>query len=215
MMDGRKLLDRVNFGLGRSARYIGQWADAFRPAGAFTPLDKQNRYVRLPATFLPVSGSDTRVNTYGEPLWQGIFDASYTQEGDYIVLGSRVFFIASQDPLLPVLCVNANRTISLARPNTQVNTAANPYGGYTSSGNSILMANWPASVLAENKTGVSSGGLPINVGVPYWNILIPSVFGIILSPGDLVTDDLGRTAVVTGSELTKLGWRINAKLATT
>jgi hypothetical protein len=215
MMDGRKLQGRVNYGLGRSARYIGQWADAYRPSDALNPLNQQNRYLRLPAAFLPASGSDSRANTYGEPLWHGIFDASYTREGDYIVLGSRVFFVASQDPLLPVLCVNTNRTISLARPNAQSNAAFNSYGGYTSTGTSALMAGWPANVLAENKTGASGAGLPTNVGVPYWNILVPSVVGVILSPGDLVTDDLGRTAVVSGTELTSLGWRINAKLATT
>jgi hypothetical protein len=36
-----------------------------------------------------------------------------------------------------------------------------------------------------------------------------------LSPGDIVTDDLGRTATVAESELTNLGWRINARMATT
>jgi hypothetical protein len=214
-MDGRKLQDRVYFGLGRSARYVGLWADAFRPAGPSNPLDKQNRFLRLPAAFLSTKGGDIRTNVYGEPLWQGVFDASYTREGDYIVLGSRIFFVASQEPLLPILCVSANRTISVARPNAQGNTAANSYGGYTSGGSTNLMQGWPASVLGENSTGTSSAGLPINLGVPYWSVLVPSVAKIILSPGDLIADDLGRTAVITGSELTNLGWRISAKLATT
>jgi hypothetical protein len=214
-MDGRKLQDRIHFGLGRSARYLGQWADAFRPAGAFNPLDKQNRYLRLPAAFLSAKGSEVRTNAYGEPLWNGVFDASYTRVGDYVVLGPRIFFIASQEPLLPVLCVCANRTISFARPNAQGSTGANAYGGYTSSGSTILMDGWPASVLAESRTSASIAGLPINLGAPYWSILVPSVDKVILSPGDLVADDLGRTAVITGSELTGLGWRINAKLATT
>lgn len=214
-MDGRKLQDRVYFGLGRSARYIGQWADAFRPTGPFNPLDKQNRFLRLPAAFLSATGSDVRTNAYGEPLWRGIFDASYTRAGDYIVLGSRIFFIASQESLLPVLCVSTNRTISVTRPNAQGNTALNPYGGYTSTGSTILMAGWPASVLGENRTSASIAALPISLGAPYWSLLVPSVAKIILSPGDLVADDLGRTAVITGSELTDLGWRVNAKMATT
>jgi hypothetical protein len=37
----------------------------------------------------------------------------------------------------------------------------------------------------------------------------------VLSPGDIITDDLGRTAVINSSELTNLGWRISAKMATT
>jgi hypothetical protein len=213
-MDGRKLQDRVYFGLGRTARYVGQWADAYRPTGAGNPLNKENRFLRLPAVFLSTKGGDIRTNVYGEPLWQGVFDASYTRAGDYVVLGSRTFFIASQEPLLPVLCVSANRTISVVRPNAQGNKVANTYGGYTSGGSTILMEGWPASVLGESSTGASLSGLPINLGVPYWSILAPSVARIILSPGDLVMDDLGRTAVITGSESTNLGWRINAKLAT-
>jgi hypothetical protein len=31
----------------------------------------------------------------------------------------------------------------------------------------------------------------------------------------MITDDIGRTAVIAGSELTNLGWRIIAKMATT
>jgi hypothetical protein len=38
---------------------------------------------------------------------------------------------------------------------------------------------------------------------------------VILRPSDLLTDDLGRNAVVAAAELTDLGWRITAKQATT
>jgi hypothetical protein len=214
-MDGRKLQDRLYLGLGRSARYIGQWAEAFRPSGPSNPLDKQNRFLRLPAAFVSAKGNESRTNTYGEPLWHGIFDASYTRTGDYIVLGSRIFFVASQEHLLPVLCVAANHTISIVRPNVQGTAAANPYGGYTSAGSVILMEAWPASVLSESRTSASAAGLPADQAVPYWNLLMPSAAQVILSPGDMINDDLGRTAVIAGSELTNLGWRINAKLATT
>jgi hypothetical protein len=57
--------------------------------------------------------------------------------------------------------------------------------------------------------------LPTDQVVPYWNILLPAIARIVLSPGDLITDDLNRTAVIAGSELTDLGWRISAKMATT
>lgn len=202
-------------GLGRSACHIGEWAEAFRPDGPFNPLDKQKRFLRLPAAFVSTKGNDSRANVYGEPLWHGIFDASYTRVGDYIVLGQRVFFVASQEPLLPVLCVSANRTISVIRPRVQGATAGNPYGGYTSGGSTILMEGWPASVLGENRSGASGAGLPADQAVPYLSILIPSNPAIILSSGDMITDDIGRTAVIVSSELTELGWRISAKLAMT
>jgi hypothetical protein len=215
MMNGRKLQDRLYLGLGLSARHVGQSADAFRPKGPLNPLDNQNRFLRLPATFVSAKGNEGRTNVYGEVLWHGIFDASYTRAGDFIVLGNQIYFVASQVPLLPVLCVKTNRVISIVRPNMQTSTAGNTYGGYTSGSSMMLMNEWPASVLGENRSSASVTDLPTDQAIPYWNILLPALAHIVLSPGDLVTDDLHRTAVVVGSELTDLGWRISAKMATT
>ena len=215
-MDGRKLQDRLYRGFGHSARHVGRSADAFRPKGPFDPLHKQNRFLRLPAVFSSAKGGNIdRTNAYGDPLWRGIFDASYTKPGDYLVLDDKTFFIASQMPLLPVLCVMTNRLISVARPNVQTNTAINAYGGYIS-GNSIpLLGNWPASVLANSRSTSSKVDLPTDMAVPYWSLLMPCIQGVTLSAGDLITDDLGRTAVISVCELTNLGWRLDAKMATT
>jgi hypothetical protein len=215
MMNGRKLQDRLYWGLGRSARHVGQSADAYRPKGPFNPLDKQNRFLRLPATFVSAKGNNGRTNVYGDPLWHGIFDASYTRTGDYLVLETGRFFVVSQEPLLPILCVKANRTISIVRPELQTNPASNSYGGYTLGRSVTLMEGWPASILGENRSGPSRTDLPTDQVIFYWNILLPAVGGVILSPGDLMTDDLHRTAVIAGCELTDLGWRLNAKMVTT
>jgi hypothetical protein len=214
-MDGHKLQDRLYLGLGMSARHVGQTTDAFRTSGPFNPLNRQNRFLRLPATFVSSSGNETRANVYGEVLWHGIFDASYTQAGDYLVQETGTFFVASQAPLLPVLCVKTNRIISIIQPNLQTSTASNAYGGYTSGSSAILIEAWPASVLGEIRSNSSTAGLPTDQTVPYWSILLPAVAHVVLSPGDLITDDLGRTAVISSSELTDLGWRINARIATT
>jgi hypothetical protein len=214
-MNGRKLQDRLHWGLGLCARHVGLSADAFRPGGPFNPLDKQNRFLRLPAMFVSAKGSKGQTNVYGEALWHGIFDASYTRAGDYLVLETGTFFVASQEPLLPILCVKTDRIISIVRPNMQTSTAGNSYGGYTSGASVTLIEGWPASVLGETRSGASTTDLPTDQGVPHWNILLPAVGRVMLSPGDFVIDDLDRTAVITGCELTNLGWRISAKMATT
>ena len=213
-MDGQKLQDRLYLGLGASARHIGRQADAFRPKGPLQPLHKANRFLRLPATFVSAKGNSGRTNLFGDPLWYGIFDASYTRPGDYIVLESGTYFIVSQEPLLPVLCVKANRTISIVQPNVQSGPAGNAYGGFTSGGYATLIDAWPASVLGENRTSASSVDLPTDQAVPYWNILLPGLAYPVVSPGDRITDDLGRSAIVAGTELSDLGWRISAKMAT-
>ncbi len=214
-MNGQKLRDRLYRGLGITARHIGHSVDAYRPSGPFGPLDTPNRFLRLPATFTPASGGAGHTNVYGDPLWHGVFDASYTRPGDYLVMDDATFFVASQAPLLPILCVKANRTISIVRPSMQTGAAANTYGGYTSSSSMSLIERWPASVLGENRSSASLASLPTDQAVPYWNVLLPIIVNVVPSPGDLIADDLNRTAVIAGTELTDLGWRISAKLVTT
>jgi hypothetical protein len=213
-MDSRRLQDRLYFGLGQSARHIGQIADAFRPDGPFDPLKKQNRFLRLHAAFVPAKGGINTADTYGQPLWHGIFDASYIRAGDYLVLGDQTYFIASQAPLLPVLCVAANRTISIARPTLQTSTGSNTYGGFTANGAAPLMDLWPASVLSGNRAGSMDIGLPTDQAAPYQSILVPAPADVMLMPDDRISDDIGRSAVVLNAELTSLGWQIAAKTVT-
>jgi hypothetical protein len=97
----------------------------------------------------------------------------------------------------------------------QAGIAGNAYGGYTSGSSTTLMDGWPASVLGESKSSHSVADLPTDQTVPYWNVLIPSISGVLLSPGDIIVDDLGRTAVIAGSEQTNLGWRLSARMAIT
>ncbi len=202
-------------GLGLSARHTGQSTEAFRPSGPFQPLAAENRFLRLPATFTSSYGLYSRTNDFGNALWYGIFDASYTKPGDYLVTPDATYFVASQVSLLPVLCARTNRTISIIKPAAQVNIAGNGYGGYTSGRSTLLITDWPASVLGEGRSSHSVADLPTDQGTPYWNVLVPSPVGVVFSPGDIITDDLGRTAVISGSELTYLGWRIIARMATT
>lgn len=214
-MDSSKVQDRYAYGLGAAARRVGDQTDAYRPKGPFEPLSKSNRFLRLNALFLPKDGSSKHANGYGMAEWQGVFDASYTAPGDYLLQKERTFFIAAQQPLLPVYCVEANRTLTISRPSVQTGAAADPYGGYTSTGNMTLMQGWPASVLAATGKGEPAAHLPTDQIVPFLAILIPAIPFVSLSPGDMISDDLGRSAVITVSELTALGWRLTAKLATT
>ena len=213
-MDGRKLQDRLHRGLGTAARRIGHSADAFRPSGTSNPLSKGNHFLRLHAAFIPARGGTNYTNLYGDPFWIGVFDASYTRPGDYLDHEATIFFIASQKPMLPVLCVETNAVLSISRPLIQLNAASNPYGGYTLGGSTILVDHWPASVLSETKAGASTSNLPTDQAAPYWNILLPAIDHTLLVPGDIISDNLDRTGVIVSSELTDLGWRLSAKMAT-
>lgn len=200
--------------MNHAARLTGVRADAYRPSSASNPLVAQNRYLRLNATFTSVRHVSAAVG-YGTSLWHGIFDAAYTQAGDYLVRGSGIWFIVAQQPLLPVLCVQANRVVSFSRPSPQINTGVNDYGGVTADSLSPLLQDWPASVITESTAGRPDAGLPSDSSVPYSTVLLPAVPGVTLRVADLMSDDLGRTAVVSAAELSALGWRLIVKQVTT
>ncbi len=215
LMDGPTLQDRISRGLGIAARRIGEQTDAYRPRGATQPLAKTNRYLRLSAAFSALDGGFGRSNAYGDPLWHGMFDAAYTKPGDYLVQARGTWFIAAQQPLLPVLCVRADRVVSFSRPATPSRAGVNAYGGVTRQAAKPLMTDWPASLLTSSSGSRSGADLPADSSTATWTILLPAVPNVVLRSSDLMVDDLGRSGIVAAAELTELGWRLQVNQATT
>jgi hypothetical protein len=214
-VDESRLTDRVSWGLNVAARSIGMPTDAYRPSSASEPLCPANRFLRLHAAFSDVRGGFEHANTYDQPLWNGIFDAAYTHVGDYLVQPSGTWFIVAQRSLMPVLCVRADRIVSFTRPAAPTASGVNAYGGVTAATNTPLLTNWPASVRAVSPAGVPSADLPGDSSVSRWTVLLPAHPAVVLQFSDLLTDDLGRSAVVSSAELTELGWRLSVKQAAT
>ncbi len=187
-----RIQDRIRWGLNVAARVAGATADAYRPKEASDPLAPENRFLRLPVLFSGTRGQFERPNPYGEPLCHGIFDAAYTRVGDYLRQDRVNWFIASQEPLLPVLCVRTNRVVSFSRPAAPTVTETNGYGGVTAANPKPLLTNWPASVLAAAGRTQPAAGLPADSTVPFWTVLLPALAGTVLLPGDLMRDDLRR-----------------------
>src|SRR5574340_1685809 len=152
-MDAIQLQDRIRWGMNVAARATGARADAYRPRGCSDPVAAENRYLRLHTTFTGVDGRWKHANAYGSTLWYGIFDAAYTQPGDYLVRPDGTWFIAAQQALLPVLCVQSNRVVSFTRPGAPSATGANAYGGVTADTILPLLPNWPASVITASTAG--------------------------------------------------------------
>jgi len=214
-MDPAALQDRIHRGLNAAARAVGADTDAYRPVGVTEPLAPRNRYLRLRAAFTAPGGSFDRPKGYGDALWHGVFDAAYTRPGDYLVQQNSIWFIAAQQRLMPVLCVQTNRIVSFWRPAPPSKPGVNSYGGVTTATNEMLLEGWPASVLGASGQGRPTADLPSDSSIPFWTVLLPTVPDVILHPSELMTDDLGRNAIVAASELTGLGWRIAVKQATT
>ena len=216
MLPGRRVPDMIRRGLGLGARGAGDWCDLYRATSAEQPLGADNRVLRLPAAFVAPGNPKAGVS-YGAAVWQGIFDAAYVRPGDYLVGADGVFFVASLTRLGPVLCVRTNRTLTLSRPTAPAMAGVSRYGGVLPTETTPLMTAWPASVLNRQRDG-GRGALPGDApgrtgGAGGWEVLLPGTPGVLLRPGDLVNDDLGRTGVLSGTELTALGWRLFARQA--
>jgi hypothetical protein len=211
-MNPDRLQDLIYRGMGRAALQTGQLYDAFRPSGPLTPCAAHNRFLKLRAAFNATDPRFVRANSYGHPVWYGVFDSAYTAPGDYLVEHDtgRCFFIASQPPLLPVVTVLAERTVSLFRPTGPQGFGVQAYGGVELSDATLLLGAWPASMIDGGSGGGArgAGDLPADVRLTAFTLLLPVLPAIVPRVEDLVSDDLGRNFVVSSAEFSELGWRL-------
>jgi hypothetical protein len=168
--------------------------------GSIAALFSQDNNVQMP-------------NLYGNDVWHAWLDGTQTQVGD-ILSGTRTFFIVAQQPLLPILAVEAPRLVEILRPFHQTAFGFSPlYGGDTPAQETVVMSQWPASILQGMRGGNEDAALPDEVKAPGWNILLPAVPGILLHPSDVVVDELGRRFTIASPELTSFGWRLTTHQA--
>jgi hypothetical protein len=203
-MDGAQLTDRIYHGMGVAARRLGALYIVYRPAARANPLSSRNRVIKLYAVFSAGDGRFTQAEAYGDAVWSGVFDACYTQPGDYLVGPAGTFFVAAQAPLLPVQCIKTNRVLTIARP---AQPLAGGYSGLVIETALDVDVGWPASVLAL-PTRIS-GNLPER-RFGNWSVLLPRLPVAPLA-GDVIVDDTGRNFVVGATEQSDLGWRLTVR----
>jgi hypothetical protein len=208
MMDGLALQDLIAKGMGRAARKLGQPTVVYRPTSVAAPCDTRNKIITLSAWF--EAAGRGQVPGFTSALWSGVFDASYTSPGDYLVGAQGTFYVAAQMPALPVQCVLTNRVVSLLR-----NTVALPgsYGGLYGGAVETLLTGFPASVLPEASRGAGGTGRETHFGS--WVLLLPTLpgaaGGMVPQVGDVAQDDLSQTYVVGAAEHCALGWRLTVR----
>lgn len=201
-MDGLSLQDKINRGMGVAARKLGSPFIVYRPGSSVDPLCSGNRVIKLFASFNSQDDSYRHVSSYGEAIWWGVYDASYTRPGDYLAGSAGTFFVCAQRPLLPVQCVLTNRVVTIRRPAVP---SSGGYSGMVLGEARTLLEGWPAGLLEAGPHGAS--GLPRETRLGSWSMLLPA---LPVSPqaSDIVTDDLSASFVVGAAEQTGLGWRL-------
>ena len=181
----------------------------YRPSSALNPITPMNLLRTLPASFNSKDMTYSKPNDYGSAKWYCLCDGSKTQVGDYLVGDQGTFFIAAQQPMLPIMAIECNRVLNVYRQQTQSAAGINSYGGTTLQNRIPLMTGFPASVLKGAKAEKEGAVLVGDLKLPGWAILMPAVPGVVFLVSDIITDDIGRTYIISSPELTDMGWRLD------
>jgi len=217
-MDGARLQSIVHRGYGIAAKNIGLPTSHHRPSSATEPVSPSTLIGTIKASFPPY-GKDFQYGMppkHGDPLRNGLFDATSVRVGDYLVSSEGTHFVAAIDHVQPPLCVRCDRALTFVRPQGAEAIGLGSYGGNTDATEDPYMVGWPASLnLGGGGKGGKAGDLPADGAGSMWEILVPAWGGLEIRTSDMIEDDLGRRYTIGGSERSAFGWRIRAALAVT
>jgi hypothetical protein len=157
--------------------------------------------------------SATGDEAFDRIFWRGTLDGVYTKPGDYLVVNDEIYFVASQAPFQPIICVRTNRTISIGRATQVPVGSAAAYGGFSPANTTAFLTDYPSAVVVENKMSPSSAGLPTDQAIPYWAVYLPAHPSVTILAGDLISDEIGRSAIVSYADQSAMGWHLIAKMA--
>ncbi|WP_028534216.1 hypothetical protein [Paludibacterium yongneupense] len=212
-MDGATLQAKINAGYGKAAQRMGYFYQQYRATGPLNPLS--GVAVQSLLCSFTTNFNFNLPNRYGQAAWLGIFDGSNVNPGDILVGHGGTFFVAAMQDTLPTYCVQCNRTVSVLRVAMDSGVGQVNYGADTDATEQTLMSGWPASILqgTKGKKSEVGAGLPGDVRMPWWAILLPAWPGVVLRTSDIIADDIGRRYTISSAELTDRGWRITAMQA--
>lgn len=229
-MDGTLVQERIWYGYGVAAIQAGLLYSHYRPTNDGSPLTTPLS-ISFPALFAPNRNQMSPKTQFGTPVsygvavWQGFLNGAEVSVGDYFVANPgqnnptvQTFFIASMQPLLPIMAVETNETVTIDRSVTPNQIGSLPYGGERKSTLTTLLTDWPASMLLKGKKEKNPTGLGSDTPQTEMEVLLPFIPGVTpeLWPGDFLTASNRNTRYVTQNvELTDLGYRIRATLVIT
>lgn len=208
-MDAHQLAAKVNWGNGKAAKRLGGTACHYRATSPFNPLEAQPMR-QLSASFVTDYGY-MRAVRFGQATHIGIFDAAGFEAGDIMVSDEGTFYVAAIPLLQPILCVRTERLVSIRRTAQPGHDAGlQEYGGTTAANERLIMSGWPASILLSRGGEHSPLKLPGDTRSAWHNILMPAFCDVSLHTGDFMTDEAGHRYVISGTEITDMGWRLTA-----
>lgn len=217
-MTSQALIQRaINKGYGIAAQILGVQYEHYRANGPMRPISTQTHLGHLNADFdLDAKFSYTKPTSWGKEAFYGLFDLTGVQTGDYLVGPRGTFFVSTIEPLKPSLCMFTNAVLSGLRFPNELAVGAGYYGGAIREQGVSVLEGWPATVLRLGSRVIrGEADLPSDPHMPWWEIWLPDVPGLLLETADLLLDENSRPYLISGVERTQMGLRINAIQATT
>ena len=208
-MDGIRLADRLAYGAGCAARRTGFLHDAYRPDGPEAPVDLARRFLRLPVAFVLPGGGVGAPGGFAIPFRQAWADWSYLRTGDYLAGPEGTVFVASIEPPKPMLVVMTNTMATLARPAAPVAAGLNPYGAVLTRTETLLIKDFPASLLVGGIGDRTRVGLPDDTKLPGFTAMLPAVDCVQPRVADILSNERGERFVLTAVELVGGVWRLS------
>jgi hypothetical protein len=199
-MDGVRLADRLAYGAGCAARRMGYLCDAYRPTGLAAPINLANRFLRLAVALALPGGNVSAPSGFGVPFRQAFADWSYLRVGDYLVGPEGTAFVAAIEPPKPMLVVLTNDVITISRNEGAALPGLNDYGAILPCTETVLLAGFPASLLAGGLSDRTRAGLPDDTKVAGFIAIVPRVDGFDPKIADMVVNERRDQFVVTSVE---------------
>jgi hypothetical protein len=215
MATGAFIQAKINYGGAIAARQIGDPYEQYRAYGTGAPIAPANLLGFLQAQF----GADpalkfARGQTYGKPFFYGVVDISVLNPGDYLVGLLGTFFVCDIERFSPGMFVQANRTVTISRMQSEVSPGLQTqYGGNVQADDTPVITSWPAAIMNMGSKGAANAmQMPNDSKLGTMNVLLPVSVPVTLFVNDIVTDDLGNQYAVSAAELTALGWRLTVDM---
>lgn len=219
-MDAARIQQKVYSGYGKAAIRVGYLFNQYRLLGVADPINPGNLVGQLNAAFTvgPTGFRFERTPSHKDVLFNGLFDGSEVQAGDYFVSthDGSTYFVGQMAPILPPLCVLCNRVVTFSKTAASQTFGLQPaYEGTTSANEQAAMTRFPIALLFDARGRGTEVGLPTDLPSPFFLGLAPAIDGIDLRSGMFVQDETNRRYIIAASELTDMGWRFSAQQAIT
>ena len=214
-IDGFTIQNRVNKGLRIAASRVGFPFDVFRPGDAMAPLDPLYRMATIKAAFdASTSYAFTKPNGYGQAVWGMLADPDKIAVGDYLTSDAQgTFFVAAMQPLLPLMAVGCNDTISLLRVTAPQAFGAVDYRVDVVAQERPVFAGWPVSMLRVGTGRRNGDGIPGEEPNAEFSVLLPIMPGVPAPrAGDVAVNAAGARLSLMYVEASDLGFRMTARL---